>query len=111
LGDRSVIDIGQDTDFDGAGHFIFNAANTFSLANELKARDTNSSSPAEFTLAYDTCGNQTDDGTAWSFKPLTQCPRKQGRGRRAASPHKVGQVILCGTLNKKPGLVARVDHA
>lgn len=40
----------------------------FSLANELKTRNTDDSGAVEFTLTHDKAGNLTDDGLNYSYK-------------------------------------------
>jgi len=51
-----------------AGTDELDETRTHSLANEIITRDTNSSSPVEYTLAHDAVGNLTDDGQSWKYK-------------------------------------------
>ena len=52
-------------EFSAAGELDDTGA--FSLANELKTRDTDSNGTANYTLAYDKSGNQTDDGKDYTY--------------------------------------------
>ncbi len=58
-------------DLDGNGVFTgtgeLDETNTFSLANELKARDTDSNGTDNFTFGYDKVGNETDDGEDYTY--------------------------------------------
>ena len=57
---RRRLDLNGDTDFTDAGEL--DDSGTFNKSDEWLTRDTNSSSPAEFTLGHDAAGNMTDDG-------------------------------------------------
>ncbi|MCC6285056.1 MAG: hypothetical protein IT439_07095 [Phycisphaerales bacterium] len=72
---RRRLDLNGDGTFGGTGEL--DDTSTFSLANELKTRDTDSNSSVNYTLAYDKNGNQTDDGKDYlydydAFGRLTQ---------------------------------------
>lgn len=57
---RDKVDLNGDGDFLDAGEL--DDTRTHNAVNELTARDTNTSSPAEFSFTYDAAGNMTDDG-------------------------------------------------
>ncbi|MFN7021239.1 MAG: RHS repeat-associated core domain-containing protein [Phycisphaerales bacterium] len=62
---RRRLDLNGDGSFGGTGELDDTGA--FSLANELKTRDTDSNGTANYTLAYDKSGNQTDDGKDYIY--------------------------------------------
>jgi RHS repeat-associated protein len=62
---RRRLDLNGDGAFTGTGELDDTGA--FSLANELKTRDTDSNGTANYTLAYDKSGNQTDDGKDYTY--------------------------------------------
>jgi RHS repeat-associated protein len=57
---RDKVDLNGDADYLDAGEL--DDTRTHNAVNELLTRDTNTSSPAEFSLTYDAAGNMTDDG-------------------------------------------------
>jgi RHS repeat-associated protein len=59
------LDLNGDGLYTGTGEL--DDTRTHNAANELLARDTNSSSPAEHTFAYDAAGNMTDDGKDYEY--------------------------------------------
>ena len=62
---RRWLDLNGDGAFTGTGELDDTGA--FSLANELKTRDTDSNGTPNYTLAYDKSGNQTDDGKDYTY--------------------------------------------
>src|SRR5690606_29035744 len=62
---RRRLDLNGDGSFTGTGEP--DETNVFGLANELQTRDTDSSGTANYTLAYDKVGNQTDDGKDYPY--------------------------------------------
>ncbi len=62
---RRRLDLNGDGVFTGTGEL--DDTSTFSLANELKARDTDSNGTVNYTLGYDKAGNQTDDGQHYTY--------------------------------------------
>jgi len=62
---RRRLDLNGDGAFGGTNEL--DDTGVFSLANELKTRDTDSNGTANFTLAYDKTGNQTDDGKDYTY--------------------------------------------
>jgi RHS repeat-associated protein len=62
---RRRLDLNGDGSFGGTGEL--DETNVFSLANELKTRDTDSSGTPNLTLAYDKVGNQTSDGLGYDY--------------------------------------------
>jgi RHS repeat-associated protein len=62
---RRRLDLNGDGNFTGTGEL--DETNVFSLANELKTRDTDSNGTPNFTLAYDKTGNQTSDGLGYDY--------------------------------------------
>ena len=57
---RDKVDLNGDADYLDTGEL--DDTRTHNAVNELLTRDTNTSSPAEFSLTYDAAGNMTDDG-------------------------------------------------
>ncbi|MBL8801042.1 MAG: hypothetical protein JNN27_03540 [Planctomycetes bacterium] len=57
---RDKVDLNGDGDYLDADEL--DDTRTHNAVNELTARDTNTSSPAEFSFTYDAAGNMTDDG-------------------------------------------------
>ncbi|MBU6414601.1 MAG: RHS repeat-associated core domain-containing protein, partial [Planctomycetes bacterium] len=63
---RRRLDLNGDGNFTGGGGELDDTG-VFSLANELKTRDTDSNGTANYTLAYDKSGNQTADGLGYGY--------------------------------------------
>jgi len=62
---RRRLDLNGDGNFTGTNEL--DDTGVFSLANELKTRDTDSNGTVNYTLAYDKTGNQTDDGKDYTY--------------------------------------------
>jgi len=62
---RHRLDLNGDGSFTGTNEL--DDTSTFSLANELKTRDTDSNGTPNLTLAYDKVGNQTSDGLGYDY--------------------------------------------
>jgi len=59
------LDLNGDGLFTGVGEL--DETGTFDLPNELVARDIDSDSTDDYTIAYDKTGNQTDDGQHYTY--------------------------------------------
>jgi RHS repeat-associated protein len=62
---RRRLDLNGDGNFTGTNEL--DDTGVFSLANELKTRDTDSNGTPNYTLAYDKVGNQTSDGLGYDY--------------------------------------------
>lgn len=60
------VDLNGDGDWSDTGEL--NDTRVHNAVNELQSRDTNSSSPAEYSLTYDAAGNMTDDGELYTYE-------------------------------------------
>ncbi|MBL9030839.1 MAG: RHS repeat-associated core domain-containing protein [Phycisphaerae bacterium] len=81
---RRRLDLNGDGNFTGTNEL--DDTGVFSLANELKTRDTDSNGTVNYTLAYDKTGNQTNDGKDYTYVYDAFGRMRQVKSRSESSP-------------------------